>query len=62
MNMFKTVSCLSLCVSALIAVSSDAATIDVVSAWGLQTGAGAAAANTAAVAAHVSEVANGTEL
>ena len=42
--------------------SANATTVDVVSAWGLQSGPGSAAANSAAVAAHVSGVANGTEL
>ena len=62
MNLLKPVSCFALCMSALLAGSANAAAIDVVSAWGLQTGADAAAANTAAVAAHVSQVSNGTEL
>ena len=42
--------------------SANATTVDVVSAWGLQSGPGSAAANSAAVAAHVSGVASGTEL
>ena len=62
MNMFKYVSCVALCASAVFAVSADAATIDIVSDWRLQTGPDAAAANTAAVATHVSEVSDGTEL
>jgi hypothetical protein len=59
MNVLKPVACFALCASAAFAVSVDAATIDIVSAWGLQTGSGAAAANTAAVAAHVSGVSDG---
>ena len=54
----RTIAFIGICSLASI----NAATVDVVSAWGLQTGSGNAAANTAAVAAHVSEVANGTEL
>ena len=56
------VSCLQLCVLALFAEPAGAAAVDVVYEWGLQSGPGAAAANTAAVAAHVSEVVDGTEV
>ena len=44
------------------AFCASAAVVNVVSDWGLQTGSGNAAANTAAVAAHVASVTDGTEL
>ena len=62
MNMPRPVSSLALSLLGLFFAPAKAATVDVVSAWGLQTGSGAAAANSASVASHVSEVSNGTEL
>lgn len=48
--------------AAVIVFCANAAVINVVSDWGLQTGSGNAAANAAAVAAHVSQVSDGTEV